>query len=299
MSSITLEDVTATSLQTIGDAFMMQGDHPRALEFYTLALKKGPGTYAMLTRHGLAASPTPSTEKNFRILLEVEKLDSNCFVGTGLATWHKPLPFFNDARFIGLAHKHAALLGQPNWHWSLNTVVWAVQEAKSIPGDFVELGVFRGHTTLFTAEYVDFQTWPKRWWLCDTFDGIPADQLDPGWTHMNSVMYAGTYSYEEVRARFEHIPNITVHQGRVPEALAEGCPEQIAFLHLDLNNSTAEIAALDALIDRISPGGIIILDDFGWAASRLQNEIESEWFARRGLHVLTLPTGQGLFRKPS
>ncbi|HEV7385676.1 MAG TPA: TylF/MycF/NovP-related O-methyltransferase, partial [Phenylobacterium sp.] len=102
----------------------------------------------------------------------------------------------------------------------------------------------------------------------------------------------------EVRARFAHFPNIEVHQGRVPEALADGCPEKIAFMHIDLNNSTAEIAALNILYDRISPGGIIILDDFGWASAHLQNEIETAWFAERGLRVLTLPTGQGLFRKP-
>jgi hypothetical protein len=298
LSSITFNDLSAASLQAIGDGLMLKGDYPLALQAYSAALKTGPATNAMLTRHGLAAMPTPSSEQNFRILLEVEKLDPNCFVGTGIATWHKPPPFFADPRFIQLAHKHAHLLGQPNWHWMLNTVVWAAQEVKSVPGDFVELGVFRGHTTLFTAEYLEFQTWPKTWWLCDTFEGIPEDQLDPGWAKMNQAMYADTYSYGEVAGRFAHIPNITVHKGRVPEALAEGCPEQIAFMHIDLNNSTAEIAALDALYDRISPGGIIIFDDFGWAAGRLQNVVETAWFAERGLRVLCLPTGQGLFRKP-
>ncbi|HEV7386587.1 MAG TPA: TylF/MycF/NovP-related O-methyltransferase, partial [Phenylobacterium sp.] len=188
MSRVTFENLSPANLEAIGDALMLKGDYHLAEQVYGKALKEGPATHAMRTRHGLAATPTVSTEKNFRILLEVEKLDPNCFVGTGIATWHKPPPFFSDARFTALAHQHAGLIGQANWHWLLNTVVWAVQETKTIPGDFVELGVFRGHTTLFTAEYVEFQDWPKRWWLCDTFDGIPVDQLDPGWAKMNTSM---------------------------------------------------------------------------------------------------------------
>jgi O-methyltransferase len=275
---------------------MLSGEYALAKEAYRVALKGGV-TASRVSRYGLAATPTVTTAHAFRILQEIDKFDDNTFVGAGLATWHKPPPFYYDHRFMQLAERHAKLLGQPNWHWNLNTVVWAVEEARSIEGDFVELGVFKGHTTLFTAEYLNFETWPKTWWLCDTFEGVPEDQLDPGWTKINRDLYENTFSHEEVVERFAAFPNIHVHKGRVPEALAEGCPEKIAFLHMDMNNATAEIAALDVLFDRLSPGGIIIFDDFGWSHSHKQNKAEKAWFAERGLRILALPTGQGLFRK--
>jgi predicted O-methyltransferase YrrM len=100
-----------------------------------------------------------------------------------------------------------------------------------------------------------------------------------------------------VRARFADLPNVRVIQGRVPEVLAKDCPQAIAFLHVDLNNAAAEIAALELLYDRISPGGVILFDDFCWAASIRQQVEELAWFEARGEQVLALPTGHGLHIK--
>jgi len=69
-------------------------------------------------------------------------------------------------------------------------------------------------------------------------------------------------------------------------------------MHIDMNNPTAEIGALDALYERVSSGGVILFDDYCWATARAQMLAESAWFAARGLRVLPLPTGQGLFIKP-
>ncbi len=74
-------------------------------------------------------------------------------------------------------------------------------------------------------------------------------------------------------------------------------PQKIAFMHLDINSAPAEIAALELLFDRIVPGGIIVLDDYGWLAYRAQQQAELNFFAARGIKVLELPTGQGLVVK--
>ena len=220
------------------------------------------------------------------------------FVGAGLATWWKTLPFMEDPRFLEINDRHASLLPLGNWHWNLSTALWAVRQVKDVPGDFVELGVFKGHTTLFCADYVEFQTWPRRWWLYDTFDGIPDDQVAKGWEERNKNLYQdGAFTFEEVRDRFAAYPNIDVIKGRVPEVLVGNSPDTIAFMHIDMNNPTAEIGALDALFERVSSGGVILFDDFCWATAKAQFDAETKWFAERGLHVLPLPTGQGLFVK--
>jgi len=299
MAQIILDNLSPGRLLMLGDAALQSRDAELALGLYRAALKATDGSLALRlhNRIGLARAPNTRTLTMLDVLQKLEGREK-IFVGEGLATWQKSLPFMDDPRFMALVEKHADLLPLPNWHWNLNTFLWAVHQARDLAGDFVELGVFKGHTTIFAAEYVGFETWPRRWCLYDTFDGIPDDQVDEGWAEVNAATYHGQFSYEEVRDRFSAFPNIEVIKGRVPEILHEVCPEQIALLHVDLNNMSAEIAALDLLYDRITPGGVIIFDDYGWAVSRLQFEAENAWFAERGLKILPLPTGQGLFVKP-
>jgi hypothetical protein len=301
LGSLEIKSVTAAQLIAMGDGALAAGQVKLARELYRVAMTHASAQerQPIRTRQGLAAAPVESTAMQLRILAELEARNySNPFVSEGLVTWFKTLPFAADEKFQDLAEKHGPLLPIPNWHWNLQTVLWAIQRNRSVPGDYVELGVFKGHTTLFCSEYVGFQDWPKQWWLYDTFDGIPDDQVAPGWEDRNNSTYKGTYSYEEVEARFSGFPNIHVMRGKVPDILQESCPDEISFLHIDLNNAPAELAALDALYDRISAGGIIILDDYCWASTRLQYEAERKWFGRRNLHVLPMPTGQGVFIKP-
>jgi O-methyltransferase len=301
VSGITIQNVSLTQLIAMGDGLFTAGDMNMARQFYATALARAPASQKqrVRTRLGLTDSHLPRTPLLFRILQEIERNypQNDAFVSDGMATWLKTLPFAEDARFLELSEKHAGLLPIANWHWNLNTALWAVREAVHVPGDFVELGVFKGHTALFCAEYVGFADVAKRWWLYDTFEGIPADQMEEGWAAPNERLYVNTYTYEEVVGRFAAFPNIDVIKGRVPEVLADRSPNQIAFIHVDLNNTQAEIAALDILFDRVTVGGVILFDDYCWAASRPQHDAENAWFAKRGLQILPLPTGQGVFVK--
>jgi O-methyltransferase len=301
MKDISVAELSAGHLVVMADSLLKLGDLVTARRLYQAALPKAaPDLKRRIhIRLGVAIKKDARLAATFSALDALETIpNANVFVGDGLATWLKALPFFEDARFLELSQRHADLLPLRNWHWNLQTALWAVGQARKVPGDLVELGVFKGHTTLFCAEYLDFASWPKRWRLYDTFEGIPDDQLDQGWKDVNRRLYGDTFSYEEVRDRFAHIPNIEVIKGRVPEILHERSPgDAISFLHIDMNNATAEIAALDLLFDRVSPGGVILFDDFAWMSADAQRRAETAWFAARGEQVLPLPTGQGLYVK--
>ena len=300
MVQIVLDNVSVHKAMRMGDALVRIGEAQAAAGIYRLALETpSPLAKALRVRLGLLGKTDRRLLPMLDILEAAERIDpGNTFVGDGLATWLKQQPFHDDARFIEIAERHASLLPIRNWQWNLQTALWAVRRSLSVAGDFVELGVFRGHTTLFCADYLDFQDQPKRWLLYDTFDGIPEAQLDPGWAEANKEVYQGTYSFEEVRERFARFRNIEVIQGRVPEIFETHAPDAIAFLHIDMNNAAAELAALDALFDKVSPGGVILFDDYGWTSAAVQRKAEAAWFAARGEEILPLPTGQGLYIKP-
>lgn len=299
MSQSALDNLTVGEAVAIAEALARRGSTQRAFRLLADSLSTVPARTDIRVRRGIAARPTARIGVMLDLMAALKEFPTTGFVSDGLATWMKILPFFEDPRFLEIAGRHEGLLPIPNWHWNLQTVLWAARQVASIPGDFVELGVFRGHTTLFVADYLEFAGLDRTWRLYDTFDGIPDDQLDANWAANNQKAYQGTFSFEEVRDRFAAFPNIRVVKGRVPEVLAgDDLPERIAFLHMDLNNSTAEIAALDLLYDRLSPGGVIVFDDYCWEVSRAQHDAEKAWFAERGLHILPMPTGQGVFIKP-
>ena len=302
MGRVTFDNLSVEDLIAMGDGLVRDGRYSLAKDVFGVALRRAGDTAIrrrIRGRHGLVTSPTARTQTAFNVLAALEAGElGDPFVAEGLATWLKTLPFDDDDRFQELANRHSRLLPLANWHWNLSTVLWAVRSVRDVPGDLVELGVFRGHTSLFCAEYVEFGGWPRQWWLYDTFEGIPADQIDSQlWESINEDLYREKFSYEEVAARFAHFDNIKVIKGRVPEILHETAPSQIAFMHIDMNNATAEIGALDFLFERISPGGIIVFDDYAWTNAWAQYVAEKAWFEARGLHVLAIPTGQGIFVK--
>jgi hypothetical protein len=65
----------------------------------------------------------------------------------------------------------------------------------------------------------------------------------------------------------------------------------LPFVRYD--NTAPEIAAAEHFWDRLVPGGIIVLDDYGWR-KQINQKIAFDRFAdARKINVLSLPTGQG------
>jgi hypothetical protein len=171
LSDLTLKDASPALLTAFGDAALKLGHADAAVGLYRAALRQSEGPVMLLrARIGLAQTPNNRTPATLETLQAIEAVDpATGFVGDGLATWLKSPPFARSRRFMELCERHGDLLPVANWHWNLNTAAWAVQQAKAVPGDFVELGVFKGHTTRFLADLLDFASWPKTWFLYDTF----------------------------------------------------------------------------------------------------------------------------------
>jgi len=231
-----------------------------------------------------------------RALAIIRSIYPRNYVGDMLITLGRNMSFMDDPRFVAAVESQQPSVQQASLLWRLHVLCWCARNALRVEGDFVECGVYRGFMTAVAAEYLDFASQPRRWHLYDTFEGIPESQLDPG--HFNPASYQDAALHAFVAARFAAYSNVQVHRGRVPEVLAGTAPARIAFLHLDMNSSKAEMGALEQLYDRLAPGAYLLLDDYGWFYYRDQMVAENAFFAARGVPVLELPTGQGLVVKP-
>jgi len=213
------------------------------------------------------------------------------FASDNLFTVGRNLSFLSDARFMAAFNTHAQTDSERGIIWRNATAAWAANNAMRLEGDLVECGCYKGVTVRIACDYVDIGAHPERKFYA--YDIFEHNALMPH----HSMPEHGATLFDEVKARFADLPNVIVKKGWIPDVLLEEAPEKIAFLHIDLNNAEAEIAALEVLFDRMVPGAILLFDDYGWAGYRRQKQAEDPWLAARGYKVMELPTGQGLVVK--
>ena len=233
------------------------------------------------------------------------------FWGDRMLTLDKALGFLADPTFTAAweqvrgAHDYDQYDDAQSIAWRLNTLVWAAKAALRLPeGDFVECGVFQGDMSLVVLQASGILGSGRRLYLFDSFEGIDPGRLIDGeyssftnYVEMANSHYRKPGLYEGVVARFTPYPEVSVHKGFLPESLEGRTPDKIAWLHIDLNAAKPEVDTLTALFDRIVPGGLIVLDDYGWLPFKAQRDSEDLFFAERGYTVLEMPTGQGLIVK--
>lgn len=212
------------------------------------------------------------------------------YLGDNLFTWGKSNSPFEDKVFVQAWESNTQNDADRAIAWRRYILATSAYHCIQLEGDFVECGVYRGTGIKTVVDYFGKENFNKTYWGYDTFDYNPVEH------HAFAGQEEGLY--KEICARFNGYDNVRLVQGLLPQSLENNSPEKIAFLHIDLNSAQFEIAVLDALFDRVVPGGMVILDDYEWSGEyRNQKMAEDAWFDARKYRVMPLPTGQGLVIK--
>ncbi len=230
------------------------------------------------------------------------------FNGDGFATRNKNLGFLEDKRFAS-AYEWSAkceFSGQaPRWQkhdlrWRAHICVWAATQALKNEGDLVECGVDTAVMSGTILRTLDFASIPRTFWLFDTFKGIPFHNDMNGAEvamaqGLNTVYFD---SYEFVRQKTAEWPNVKLVRGILPETLDAVEGRKIAYLSIDLNTAHAEFAVMERLWPQLSPGAIVVIDDYAFHGHERQHAMWDAFADKHALMIATLPTGQGLLIKP-
>jgi hypothetical protein len=155
-----------------------------------------------------------------------------------------------------------------------------------VPGDVVECGVWRGGSSMLAALTLDAVGDRQRSiHLYDTFAGMSEpegrDRSTYGesavttWEdHRAGAINEWAYSpLEEVRRNMLSTgfpaERLRFVQGKVEDTIPGTVPERISLLRLDTDWFSSTYHELQHLYPLLSPGGVLILDDYGyWAGAR-------------------------------
>ena len=213
------------------------------------------------------------------------------FFADNLFTWGRNLSMFDDERFVDAWRSNAESASDQAIVWRRYVLACAAYHCAQLDGDFVECGAYTGVGIKTIVDYLGGTGFAKTFWGYDVFEH-DASMLN------HAMPEHGAGLYERVLRKFAGYPQVRMIKGLIPQVFEGQSPERIAYLHIDLNQAPAEIAALEHLFERIVPGGIVILDDYEWSGPYRQQKLaEDRWFEQRRYRVMPLPTGQGLVIK--
>jgi hypothetical protein len=147
---------------------------------------------------------------------------------------------------------------------------------RRISGDLIETGVWRGGATIFMrAALAAHQDTSRCVWVADSFEGLPEPDaekypLEAKAFHgevQSKIMKHLAVSEEEVRSNFAAFglldDRVKFLRGWFKDTLPSAPIERLAILRLDGDHYESTMDALNALYDRLSPGGYVIVDDYG------------------------------------
>jgi O-methyltransferase len=143
---------------------------------------------------------------------------------------------------------------------------------KNVSGDLIETGVWRGGASIFMRAVLKaYGDRTRIVWLADSFEGMPKpdgryqqDVSDRLW-EMNEILGV---SLEQVQAYFTRYvlldEQVRFLVGWFKDTLPTAPVKHIAVLRLDGDFYSSTMDALQSLYPRVSPGGYVIIDDYGW-----------------------------------
>lgn len=210
--------------------------------------------------------------------------------------------FMKDADFMAAYSRGVKADEDHQWHWRVHVGLWAACNARMLEGDFVECGVNRGFLSSAIMRYLDWNTMDKHFYLYDTFCGIDEslfneNELLQGRVDFNRKMYSECY--ERVKENFSEFKNVHLVRGSIPDTLNNVHIEKVCYLSIDMNCAKPEIESATYFWDKLVPGAIVLLDDYAYVGFEEQHKAFGKFARDKGIKILSLPTGQGLFIKPA
>jgi len=146
-------------------------------------------------------------------------------------------------------------------------IIYSATSVMGIEGDFVELGCYRGDTSLLLAEVVEksVENSKKRLWIYDSFEGLPEkNREDESVLGKDFVSGALEVTKREVKERFLRaglkVP--IIKKAWFNDLTSEDMPEKIAFAFLDGDFYESIKDSLKLVVPKMVKDGVLVVHDY-------------------------------------
>ena len=158
-----------------------------------------------------------------------------------------------------------------------------------IPGDLIECGVFHGGVIMMLEEMClrYDKSNSRRVFAMDTFDGFPSVDSDRDIVIRTGKAMSGTrwvdfFEHASANMRSVNFPRLNIVRGDVMKTIPTVDVEKIALLRLDTDTYETTKFELEQFYDRVSIGGVVIIDDYGFTIGC--REAVEEFRVGRGIY---------------
>ncbi|MBS0171869.1 MAG: class I SAM-dependent methyltransferase [Nitrospira sp.] len=206
------------------------------------------------------------------------------YVGDDYKFWLKDEGFAN--KFMELS---------PHNYFSMERKFALKEFARSVrdlPGCVAECGSYVGVAAWFIAREIQGVSF----YLFDSFEGLSMPEGKdcspegvPQWKSGDMAV-----SEDVLKKNLRDFENIYVMKGWIPDRFAEVSDCQFKLVHVDVDLYQPTLDSLAFFYERMVPGGLIVMDDYGFENCPGAFAAANEYMANRPETIIQLPTGQGV-----
>jgi hypothetical protein len=193
-----------------------------------------------------------------------------------------------------------ALIHSPDCHTVVEekfyddlVAIFAELRSRRVAGDIVAAGVWKGGSALYLQALNKHFELNRRIWLSDTFSGFLEDRI----THEKDREALRVFSRElrfssdfptpgDVERLFRSCDlwddRVTILEGPLESTLRAITSQSLCLVHIDVDFYQPTRAVLELCYEALSPGGYVIVDDYGVEMFNCRDAVD-EFRAERGI----------------
>ena len=163
-----------------------------------------------------------------------------------------------------------------------------------VPGDTAECGVYTGGMSYLICKANEASGAKRTHFLFDSFEGLSAPAKEDGGYWKSGDLTAGEAVVEKNLADCR---DFVFMRGWIPKRFAEVAEKRFSFVHIDVDLYEPTRDSLAFFLPRMSEGGIIVVDDFGFSTCPGATAACEEVLKDAPEKMLAMPDGGGFIIK--